>query len=250
MASEARLFIEAVNRATGQIPVWLPGRNVSLGDIGIFDKLGQWVRMTSLKDEGIPFETDYDDTPSFKLSLGSGQTWSVSITGDGKVGTGLPGVPNVNAELKLGLEGSGSFAFEAYGTLLHVITNLAAVQEEIISRSGAAGGNSWDYSWCVVTEVLEAKRSFVAVASGRGATVSLDLGAEPGGAFLNLAKLNIGAAVTNQNQMAVASISTDPTALSFKFRKLKNSVFSGPVFELDAERFLLEGTPEDIEWED
>lgn len=206
--------------------------------------------MSSLKDEGIPFEADLDDSPSFKLSLGSGQKWSVAAHGGVKTGTGIPGVPKINAELKLGLEGSGSFAFEAYGTLLHVITNLAAVQREILSRAGAAGGNSWDYTWCVVTEVMEAKRSSVAVASGSGATVNLNLGVDPAGAFLDIANLSVGAAVTKQSNMAVAAIATDPSALSFKFRTLKNTLFNGPVFELDAQHALLEGTPEDIQWED
>lgn len=52
MASGARLFIEAVQTATEKTPVFLlPGRDVSLGDIGIFED-GEWIRKTSLKHAG------------------------------------------------------------------------------------------------------------------------------------------------------------------------------------------------------
>lgn len=230
MAGEAKTFIKAVAKATNSIPVYPPGRDVSLGDIGVFEG-GEWIRKTSLKDEGIPFKVHIDRTPASRISLGSGTSWKVSSNIDAElnVPTPVPGGIDAKARLEVALSGSGSFAMDAYGLLTHEITNLDDVEEEILKRDGRRDG-SWEYEWCVISQIVEAERSFVAVSNSREATAVLDLGVEPDGAFLDLAAAQAGARVASSSHMAAANLNLSPTPLTFKFRKLRDVLSGGPVF--------------------
>lgn len=215
-------------KALRQTPVWRPGRNVSLGDVGIFDD-GESVRKTTLKDEDIPFKTHVDKTPSSRLSIGSGNSWKLGGTGSGEVNVPLANGLGGSASLELTLSGTGSFSMDAYNILTHEITNLDEVEGEILRRD-ARRDDSWKYRWCVITQVLEAERSFVAVANGREASAELDLGVDPKGAFLDLASAEVGAHVSRSSHMAVANLALHPTVLTFEYRRLRDVFPNGTAF--------------------
>lgn len=224
MASEVKLFMEAIHKATGKIPVWYPGTDISLGDIGVFED-GQWVLKTTLEDQEIPYRIRKDTTPSAGLDLGHGSKWSGGLDVETKV-AGIPGAPEADGSLKLSLAGSGSFVLKSSDSFVHRIKNLDEVEGEMISRWRADDG-SWAEEWCVVSEVYEASRSFVAVASDREASMSFDLGVKPAGAFLDLASVGVGARVSTATYVSGHSLQTSPTPLTFSVRRVHRDRATG-----------------------
>lgn len=215
MANEVKLFMEAVESATGRIPVWYPGTEVSLGDIGVFDK-GQWTHKTTLKAQEIPFSAYYDKNPSDGLDLSRGDEWALGV--DGGAEGGVPGGPSGHAVLKLSLSGSGSFVFRTADSLVHRIEDLDNVEGEMLSRFQADDG-TWDEKWCVVSEVFVGSRSFMAVADGTSATLDLNLGVKPSGAVLNLAEAKAGAHISRTKNVSSKFLSMAPTVLTFNVRR-------------------------------
>lgn len=215
MASAVKAFMDTVMSATGRVPVWLPGLNVELGDIGVFED-GQWTQKSTLKDEGIPFRVREDDTPSEGLDLANGENWEVSggVTGDVKV----PGGPSGHGVLKLSLSGSGSFVLRTSDSIVNTISNLNEVEGEMLHRFRTGNGD-WDKSWFVVNEIFVPSRAFVAVANGRAASLNLDLGVQPSGAVLDLAEATVGARIGETSNVSGKLLALTPAALTFNVRR-------------------------------
>jgi hypothetical protein len=215
MTSEVKLFMEAVESATGRIPVWYPGTDVELGDIGVFED-GVWIPKTTLNDQGIPFRKHHDQSPSAGLDLAHGESWTVA--GNAGAGGGVPGGPSAHGLLHLALSGAGSFVLRTSDSLVHRIANLDEVEAEMISRFQARDG-SWDEKWCMVSEVFVASRAFIAVASSSGASLDLDLGVQPSGAFLDLSEASVGARIGITSNVSTKVLAMSPSVLTFNIRR-------------------------------
>lgn len=250
MVSEAKLYFDAIYRATdGQIPVWYPGRDISLGHIGTFED-GRWIHKKTLEEVGIPFRPHHDKTPSEGLDLGHGYSWSTGVAVDAQAKVpGIPGGPQVEGSLQLSLSGSGSFVLKSSDSLVHYIKNLDEVEGEMISLFRARDGR-WAEDWCVVSEVYVASRSFVAVSDGNEASLSIDLGAKPAGAFLDLASVNAGAHIGNTSHVAGKVLALDPAVLTFGIRRVDRDWTTGMLY-VDTP-LVVRGADldKDMKWED
>lgn len=225
-------FSKGIRKQFDRNPVWLPGTEMRIGDIGTI-KDGEWQLKTSLAELETPItfkvRKDKVKTKSIVVDSGTGVEATVNVTADADV-LPLKGVASGNAGIGLSFSSAGQFSLRVYGVLTDVMENVARLESEMLNRFlGPDGGDlSWDRDWVVVTEVMTADRGVVAVSSKAGAEMTIDLGVDLGAANVRLGEVTADASVGYQSSMASAYLFTEPTAVMFRARRVKSGIFSSP----------------------
>lgn len=225
-------FSEGIRKQFDRNPVWLPGTEMRIGDIGLV-KDGRWQLQTTLADLDAPitFNVRKDETKTKSIEVDSGDgvetSLRISVSSDAPP---LQGVAEGNAGLGLSFSKSGQFSLRVYGVLTDVMSDLASVEQEMLDRFSGPDdtSRSWDPQWAVVTEVMTADRGLVAVASDSGAECTVDLGVALGAANVTLGDASVNASIAHKAHMASAYLFTEPTAVMYRARRLKTGLFSRP----------------------
>lgn len=225
-------FSKGIRRQFDRNPVWIPGTEMRVGDIGLV-KDGRWQLLATLADldEPIAFKVRKDATKTKSIEVDSGDgvetSLRISVSSDAPP---LQGVAEGNAGLGLSFSNSGQFSLRVYGVLTDVISSLASVEREMLNRFFGPDGvsRSWDPDWAVVTEVMTADRGLVAVASESGAECTVDLGVELGAANVSLGDASANASIAHKAHMASAYLFTEPSAVMYRARRVRTGMFKRP----------------------
>ena len=228
----AAAFVSSVRKQFDRNPVWVPGTEMRLGDIGLV-RDGCWQLQTTLADLDKPIafkvRKDSTKTKSIEVDSGDGVETSLRASASSTVPP-LQGVAEGNAGLGLSFSGTGQFSIRVYGVVVNVLSNLASIEREMLDRfSGPDGiGQSWKADWAVVSEVMIADRGLVTVASKAGAECVLDLGVKLGTEHVSLGDASVDASIVHQAHMAAAYQFAEPTVVMYRARRLKTGLFTSP----------------------
>lgn len=217
MAHSAEAFMNAVAKQTSRLPLWYPGTDIDLGDIGVIED-GGWVKKSSFSRLGIAFETDEDETPDQLLQLGAGEVRQVDLNTGAEVDPKNLPLGNVKVGVGLSFNSDGQFYLQAKNILTHKIGNLHEVEQAALDA--AKDKSKWVKGWIFVSEIMTADRSIIAVSKKAGASVAFDLGLDATTPVLDLGSAKADAKIAKQDSMEAVSLSMAPKVLTYGARKV------------------------------
>lgn len=211
-----------------------PDQALDVGDFGLLDGTAL-VRHGSVRSFGIPFEII---TTSGKAD----HQFCSDGSAEFRARTDAVGLLNQNARLEITFKNAGAVFFNCSNSNSIAITDKLALGNEILNRYRA--GN-WDAKWVVVTDVVRAGVTTIAIAGEAGAAMTLEAGA--GAKQLSLASASGSLHVTNSKHLGYQLISKPGLSPLFRCCILRRRVFAPPEIAHDTKKFL-EGDDENEEF--
>jgi hypothetical protein len=211
----AAAFRDQYNRS----PVWPPGSDMALGDVG--ERVdGEFVKLTTLEALGVSFEVDRgDQTIEWNFSDGHGVAADVGISGQTTIPLG--GVPAGNFGVHFKYSGVGSFNLTASGCRIDRIKDLLDVNDAVLSLHS---DGHWDHSWRYITALVVAERYAIAVSASNDASAVLDLGIATPPA--KLANASASAGFTSTHDLTRNDLALNGGPLMYEAWRLRDPIFS------------------------
>lgn len=144
---------------------WTPGHERTLGDYGTFED-GIFVLKGNIRDKGIDFQVRVDQSTENHLFC-EGGNYDLKLSG------GATAEPVGSAKALITLQNKHSVFFQALDARTNEIEDKEEVGKQLIA--GYQNGTfTWERSWVVITEIVTAGRTVVAVSIESGATFELE----------------------------------------------------------------------------
>src|SRR5690606_13093943 len=204
---------------------WLPGSPIELGDYGIM-RGDIFVPMGKLKNDfpefaGDVIQTELDPTSDHK-EFKSGDGIEVRFSPKGSITAG--GAPLAKASLEVAFSRENSVFFDAAECRTTRIANKARLGEIVKSLMAQ---DRWNRKFCVVTEVVQAGRTTIAISSGRDSSISFEADS-PAIQNINLADAGIGFSVARERDIGYKLNAPNGLSILIGLCKMK-SPFLTPV---------------------
>ena len=173
MNSMAKLYTDEIKRHFKVLFAnWIPGSPVELGDYGILDG-NIFIQLGKLKDDfdefkGDVIQTSPDPTKDHK-EFKSDKGVEVNLLAKGSLNA--QGVPLAKATLDIRFEKENAIFFNAAGCATTSITNKAKIGEII---KALAKNKRWEKKWCVITDVVNAGKTLVAISQSSNSGITLE----------------------------------------------------------------------------
>jgi hypothetical protein len=206
-------FGKAFHEQYNRLPVWLPGTEMSVGDVGHIEDGGQFTKLTTLTDLGMDAEVD-PGSAKIEYGFASGHGMSSEVGISGSTAVPLMGVPPGTFGVNFQFHDQGSFSMTAAGCTIDRFKDLLSVQAQILDAWNSEARTWESTDWVCVSSVLTAERFALAIAASAGAsaTLNLDITAPPPG----LASASLKADFTSTTDLAWSSVSMTPTPLMYE----------------------------------
>lgn len=171
---------------------WEPGKPVELGDYGILSG-DAFIHIGNIKDLGMPFSVRDDASTDRKYFSSAGST---EIRLNAKGTANLSGLLNAKATLEIHFGSSKGVFFNAAECRFSMIQDKAGVGREIMRRYKSG---DWDRGWAVVTDLVRAGATTIAVSGADQASVVFE--AKGDVEKINLADASVGLNVAAQKNV-------------------------------------------------
>jgi len=215
-------FWHEVRGRFGQLPVWLPGTPMALGDVGELGPRG-WTKATTLAALGIGFTPDISGVAT-DIDYSSHDGVKVATHVAGGTGTSLQGIAKGHAALKFSFTRGEAFVFTSYGVRTNRIGNLAEVDGAILD---AYSRGEWHPSWVTVFEVAKGGPTIILVAQEAGAEALVDLGADIPAGLADPARAKAGLTVNSRHGLAGMFVTAKQATILWRGRYVHRGFFSG-----------------------
>jgi hypothetical protein len=234
---------------------WLPSAPIALGDVGaVVDN--SFIRAAGLKDFGINFEVREPDQKSgndLTYQSSSGISMTFKAAGD-PAPAGSELIP-AKAGVAISFEREAGILFVAPNCRVSSIKNQIEVGEKIKAlykqKQLKMNQLKWEWSYCVITELVTADSLTALVSQSAGGKVDLIAeGAVGGGAFA-LADLNAQFQIKRTASMSAAIVATAKLTPLFRVRRLNRPwLVLPPIFQASNARASVEAPTEDVPLEE
>ncbi len=213
-------FIKEIKKELGYFNVWLPGKLMKLGDVGIVEK-GNFLRITDLKNLGIKFNIRKDKTKN-DIKYKSKNSVNESITVDGKVAE----IPNPIGESEIAIE----YKFNKEGAIVLALkgVNIDTIDDIVELEKNIKELKEWKRDWFVVTEVVNSDSATILISNSKSSKSKLVIGAKV--KILNsidIADTSLKLYSKSSDNMTCEMIAKDKLTLLFNMMKLKKNWFNG-----------------------
>lgn len=244
MPSPQKQYTQELFDKFGYMATWLPGVPVRLGDIGTYKK-GQFERVTSLKNLGIPFRV-LKGTSTGQANYASQGSVSETFKAKGEASELAKYLAKAEAGFIIEMSRANATLFKAVETRTSQIDDLQSLGEIILELYTL--GN-WDPKHFVVVETLDVESATIFISSSANARAELSAAGNvtPGG--ISIADINAGLQIQFASNMHTQIVASKGLTPLFKARSVKKPIFGPAVFR-SAELDLAEITPEEIEYEE
>lgn len=201
MASGYRRYLREMSSRFGYLAAWHPGVVLRLGDVGLLER-GQFTRMTTLGQLGIPFGARADEKPdALSHESATGVTVRVKLPGQAAVGA----IAADAAGVVIDFSERGAVVFAAVGCRTTSIEDMAAVGQTVLEMHARG---EWDARWVIITEVVEAGSGSIFVSESRTGRLEMTVSGLTSGfmANLNLADASLKLAVVGRRDVSTAVV--------------------------------------------
>jgi hypothetical protein len=202
-------FQERFSRA----PVWLPGTPMELGEIGLIDRRG-YLRIAHLADYGITYETQPSSVQS-EYSVTSSAATMRDIRGGAAAADPTAALGAGQVGMRVAFSGAGGFVVRCKGVTGTRITDVLAVERQILDRNRAEP--FWERDWIYVQEVVTAKPCILVVSARSGAEATIHATASAGAASFAQV-LDAGAGLTISDQSSIDQYVATPERAPLMWR--------------------------------
>jgi hypothetical protein len=167
--SSFRFFWDEFQERFSRAPVWLPGSQMELGDIGIIDRRG-WLRVAALGDFGIEFDVTPSEVKSdYSVNSTSATTDDFAI--EASLEDPAANLASIGTALRVNFSESGGFVVRARRVEASRIKDVLEVENRI--RDLHARNSFWQRRWIYVQEIVTAKPCILMVAGASGSSATL-----------------------------------------------------------------------------
>lgn len=244
MTSPQKQYTQELFDKFGYMATWLPGVPVRLGDIGTYNK-GQYERVTSLKNLGIPFRV-IRGTSIGQANYASQGAVSETFKAKGEASELAKYLTKTEAGFIIKMSRTNATLFKAVETCTSQIDDLQSLGEIILDLYTI--GN-WSPNHFVVVETLDVESATIFISSSENARAELSATGKVTPAGINIADLNAGLQTQFAADMHTQIVASKGLTPLFKARSVKKQIFGPAVFKSD-ELSLAEITPDEIEYEE
>ncbi len=171
---------------------WDPAKPIELGDYGYMSR-DVFIHIGNIKDLGFNFDVKEDSTPDVKTFASKGST-EVKLYAKGS--TTIEGIVNPKAKLEINFSSEDSVFFNASRCQFSMIKDKASIGDEVMRLYRA---NKWDRGYTVVTDLVRAGATTVAISGGRASSVVFE--AEGDIERIDLADASCGFKVTDKKNV-------------------------------------------------
>lgn len=171
---------------------WEPGTPRRLGNYGVLDG-NTFIYVGNIKDLDIHIKVRHDTTPDKKSFTTQGST-QVRF-GIGAGGT-VDGAVDVAGKLEVAFSSERAVFFNAAGCRTETISDQNALGQAIMALRDA---DKWNDNWAVVTDIVKAGATTVAVSGGAGSSVTFQASGTT--AQIDLADADLDLHVASQNNI-------------------------------------------------
>jgi hypothetical protein len=183
--SIAKQYTREIAQSLQYLPVWLPTRTLSLGDVGII-KDNVFEVQSTLEAMNVGFARSAS-RPTAALRYYSHDGVSISLKASGTAPAAGSALTTVAAGVVVKFSRAKAVVFEAGGCKIEAISDLAVLGNHLV---GLYQRGSWSENLYVVTEVVTADVATILISSGAGASVELTTSGDLGSGGLSLANLD------------------------------------------------------------
>lgn len=175
MRAIRKQYVKDLYRHFNYYPTWLPGVPLKLGDIGVINK-NEFTKISSLENEGIPFEVVPDST---RMDLDFVSEGGVSITTKLAGSAKLPNsyLMELDAGFSIDFKGKNVTLFKLKGTLSPQISDKIVLGKEVIKRYKKG---DWNKDWVIITELVQADSSTIIVSNSAESKIELKANVDAG----------------------------------------------------------------------
>lgn len=244
MSSPQKQYTQELFNKWGYMATWLPGVPIQLGDIGTYHK-GQFERITSLKNLGIPFRVMKGAVIDQDNYMSQGAVSEI-FKAKGEASELAKYLSEAEAGFIVEMSRANATLFKAKGLRTFRIDDLQTLGDQILDlyRSG-----NWDRKHFVVIETRDAESATILISSSANAKIELSATGRISPAGVNIADMDAGLQTQYTRDMHTQIIATAGLTPLFKAWSVKKPVF-GNAFFRDAEVSVAELTPDEIEYEE
>ena len=193
MASIYQFYLEHMATKTGYRATWEPNRPLTIGAIVKLEK-GVFSIQSSLGKEGIPMEV-MDDTSKGVVDYSSSGSVNIGVKAAGQAPLAGSALTNVDAGFSIGFASDKSVLFQADKTKTLQITNLGAIEREVIQR---VNDSRWPKDWLIVTQLVQAATATIIISFSSNSKIDLKASANVGTPQLKLTDASLGLSVVNE----------------------------------------------------
>jgi hypothetical protein len=193
MSSIAEIYTETVyDNLKPLYANWEPGRPIELGDFGVM-RDRTFIYLGNIRDLGIKISERSDPASDNKFFASEGTT-EVKFHAKGSVPVG--GVVNVKAALEVSFSSKEAVFFNAAGCNYTMITDKVSLGRAVMDRYKE---NKWEREWAVVTDLVKAGATTVAVSGGSTASIVFEATGDV--ERINLADASVGLTIKTANNI-------------------------------------------------
>ncbi|WP_316826062.1 hypothetical protein [Pedobacter miscanthi] len=191
-----------MSRKTAYRATWDPGKPLKLGQVGKLDSFGVFNVYSSLEKEGIPVETEEGSTGELDYTSSDSVTISTKLSGSVPAAGSV--LTDADAGFSFDFKSDQSIVFQAGDVKTGHITNLGAIEKQILEKYKA--GN-WNKDWLIISELITAGSATIIISNS--SNVKLELKAKAGVATgsLKLTDSSLGLTVAHEQGSTLKYIS-------------------------------------------
>ena len=194
--SIAKDYTKEIKRQLNYSAVWLPTTTVSVGDIGEINDY-QFKHVTTLKDQGIPFET-IPESVSSSIDYYSRNSVAIRFKGAGEAPLVGSSITKADAGVNVKFSKDGAIVFKAIECTAFRIKNLVDLGEVVKTKYK---NKDWNPKWVVVRECITAKKGTILISRGSNSEIDVKAGADVGPQGLSLANLGLNFQVSLKKKL-------------------------------------------------
>ncbi len=173
---------------------WEPGKPVQLGDFGIL-RDRTFIQLGNIQqDLGLTFTKRSDNTKDHKFFASQG---SVDLKFNAKGSVPVSGLLSANASLEIAFSNKKAVFFSAADCEYVMIEDKVGLGKQIMTQYEK---RKWEREWVVVSDLIKAGATTIAVSGGQSASIVLEAGGDV--ERISLADASLGLTVKTASNIA------------------------------------------------
>ena len=193
MANIHQFYLEHMASKTGYRATWEPNRPLTIGAIVKLER-GVFSIQSNLEKEGIPMEV-MDDTSEGVVDYSSSGSVKIGVKLAGQAPLAGSALTDVDAGFSLDFASDKSILFQADKTKTIQITNLGAIEREVVQR---VNDGRWPKDWLIVTQLMQAASATIIISFSSNSKIDLKASANVGTSQLKLTDASLGLNVVSE----------------------------------------------------
>lgn len=219
-------YTDELKSKFGYYATWLPGRPLSLGDIGVFTD-NVFTRLRGLEDAGIKDWDTLPDPSAEDLEYHSVGNVSVTTKLSGTISPQGISLANADAGLIVEFGHENSILLKANQTRTPSIKDTVKLGEQVLKLYME---DKWDKKWVVVTELVTAESATILISNTKTGIIELKANANIDAINIDIADAKFQFSAIFFRGLETKIIAQSGLTPLFKIMGIKTRIFLPPVF--------------------